>query len=87
MEIIPSTMLRNKYGAISKKAKESNDPIYLTKNGEGDLVIMSIEAFERRERMLKLKEELLDIEFKRLAGEKTYSLDEVEKEITKSLGL
>ena len=42
--------------------------IYLTKNGEGDLVVMDIEAFTRREKMLKLREELLAVEEDRLAG-------------------
>lgn len=31
----------------------AKEPIYITKNGEGDLVLMSIDAFERREEMLK----------------------------------
>lgn len=87
MEIIASTLLRNKYNEISKKCKNTDEPIYLTKNGEGDLVLMSIEAFEKRERLLKLKEELLDIEFKRLNGAKDYSLDETESDIKKILGL
>ncbi|MCQ2815305.1 MAG: type II toxin-antitoxin system Phd/YefM family antitoxin [Bacilli bacterium] len=87
MEIIASTLLRNKYNEISKKCKKTNEPIYLTKNGEGDLVLMSIEAYEKRERFLKLKEELLDIEFKRLNGAKDYSLNEAEEDIKKILGL
>ena len=81
MEIIASTSLRNKYNEISKKCKETDEPIFLTKNGEGDLVLMSIEAFEKKERFLKLKEELLLAEYQRLNGVKTYSLDEVEEEL------
>ena len=87
MEIIASTMLRNKYNEISNRCKKTDEPIFLTKNGEGDLVLMSIEAFEKRERMLKLKEKLLDIERKRLNGAKSYSVEEVEKEVNKILGL
>lgn len=87
MEIIASTLLRNKYNEISKKCKKTNEPIFLTKNGEGDLVLMSIEAYEKKERFLKLKEELLDIEYKRLNGIKDYSLEESKKEIEKILGL
>ena len=87
MEIIASTMLRNKYNEISNRCKNTDEPIFLTKNGEGDLVLMSIEVFEKRERMLKLKEKLLDIERKRLNGAKSYSVEEVEKEVNKILGL
>lgn len=87
MEIIASTLLRNKYNEISKKCKKTNEPIFLTKNGEGDLVLMSIEAYEKKERFLKLKEELLDIEYKRLNGIKDYSLEESKKEIEKILDL
>ena len=45
MQIKPSTVLRNDYGAISNMAHESCEPIYITKNGEGDLVVMSLDAF------------------------------------------
>lgn len=58
-------------------AKKSGEPIYLTKNGEGDLVVMDIEAFERREKMLRLREELLLVEEDRLRGDTGYSIQEV----------
>ena len=54
MIIKASAALRNDYTSISNIAKETKEPIYITKNGEGDLVLMSIDAFEQREQMLEL---------------------------------
>jgi hydrogenase maturation factor HypE len=53
--------------------------VYLTKNGEGDLVVMDIESFSRREKMLKLREELIAVEEERIRGAKYYSIDEIDE--------
>ncbi len=44
--IRPSSDLRNKYVEISEWCHDYMEPIYITKNGQGDLVVMSIEAYE-----------------------------------------
>ena len=77
MKIKPSAAIRQNYNEISELCKSTGEPVYLTKNGEGDLVVMDIEAFARREKMLKLREELLDIVEDRLHGAPDYSVDEV----------
>lgn len=77
MNIQSSTRLRNDYGAISRMAHESGEPVYVTRNGEGDLVVMSNEAFEERERALAERAEVLEAEIRRLAGEPSFSTDEV----------
>ena len=78
MTILPSTSLRNQYNDISERCKSTGEPIYLTKNGEGDLVVMSIEAFEKQQSLLQLKERLLDIELEQKSGAKSYSVDELD---------
>ena len=58
-------------------AQNYAEPIFLTKNGEGDLVVMDIDTYNRREKMLKLREELLSVEEDRMRGSEGYSIDEV----------
>lgn len=79
MNIKPSAAIRNNYNEISNLCKATGEPVYLTKNGEGDLVVMDIEAFSKREKMLKLREELLAVEEERLLGKDGYTIDEVDK--------
>lgn len=45
--IRPSSDLRNNYNEISQFCHQYNEPVYITKNGQGDLAVMSIETFER----------------------------------------
>ena len=79
MNIKPSAAIRKNYNEIANLCKVSGEPVYLTKNGEGDLVVMDITAFSRRESMLKLREQLISAEESRLAGNKGYSIDEADE--------
>ena len=77
MNIRPSAAIRQNYNEISELCKKTAEPVYLTRNGEGDLVVMDIEAFTRREKMLQLREELLAVEEERLRGNSGHSVSEV----------
>ena len=47
--IRPCAELRNNYNEISRICHESQEPVYITKNGTNDLVILSNEAYEKSE--------------------------------------
>ena len=83
MTIMPSADIRLKYNDVVKKCKESGEPIYLTKNGQGELVVMDIASFERREQELHAQQLVLEAFAARLAGERDYSLEESKNLINK----
>ena len=64
--IRPVSDLRNNFADISKTVHESGQPVFLTKNGYGDMVVLSMEAFEN----LQLDSEIY---FKLLEAEKQAS--------------
>ena len=78
MNILPSAAIRQNYNEIADLCRKTAEPIFLTKNGEGDLVVMDIETYNRREKMIQLREELLSIEEDRIAGRSGCSLDELD---------
>ena len=74
--IKPSSELRRNYNNIAEMCRTNKTPIFLTKNGEGDMVIMDMETYGRREEDLAVAERLLMTERARLAGTRGYSVDE-----------
>jgi len=75
--IRPVSDLRNNLDDISKAVHETSKPVFLTKNGYGDMVLMSMESFEQKqfenEIYLKLKEAELEAKY----TDKRYSHEEV----------
>ena len=77
LHIRPVSDLRNNFAAISTLVHETAEPVYLTKNGYGDMVVMSIEAYEQKlfESVLFLK--LKEAELEANSTKKRFSHDEV----------
>ena len=77
--IRPVSDLRNNFADISRLVHESSEPVFLTKHGYGDMVVMSMEAYEAKqfesEIYLKLKEAELEAKTtdKRLSHEEVFS--------------
>ena len=81
MNIRPSAAIRQNYNEIADLCRKTAEPIFLTKNGEGDLVVMSIEAFERREEIWRLRAKLAAAEQSRLSGQPAISMEESRKRL------
>ena len=84
-QIIPIKDLKNT-SKISELCHKIDDPIYITKNGEGDGVFMNIDAFEKREQALELRAKIMQAEEERLNGAKTRSISEARKELRERAG-
>lgn len=78
MMIKSATSLRNDYDGMVRLSKERQEPIYLTRNGEGEMVILPLELWEKRQAELDLLAELLDRERSALAGARTFTQEEME---------
>lgn len=78
MNIRPSAAIRQNYNEIADLCRRSAAPVFLTKNGEGDLVVMDMDTFHRREKMLQLRERLISVEEDRLAGRNGCTIDELD---------
>lgn len=78
--IRPSSDLRNNYNEISEICHKTKKPVYITKNGKGDLAVMSIESYE----LLAEQEELyreLEKGIKSIKEGRVYTEEEVYKEL------
>ena len=77
MVIRSATALRNDYDGLVKLSREKNEPIFITRNGDGEMVFTTIESWEKREAELTLLAEMLRREQNRIAGAKTVSMEEI----------
>ncbi|MGA9116683.1 MAG: type II toxin-antitoxin system prevent-host-death family antitoxin [Bacteroidota bacterium] len=83
--IKPISEFRNKAAEISALAHRSNEPIFITKNGEGDLVVMSIAHYGNLQRKLDLYSKLAVAQTQKAAGDRGRSLSEVMKDLRRKI--
>lgn len=60
--IRPISDLRNSSNEISEFCRSSREPVFITKNGVGDMVVMSVETYERQQAQLLLYAKLAEAE-------------------------
>ena len=83
--IRPISDLRNKANKISELAHKSNEPIFITKNGQGDMVIMSMAQYSQLQLKLELFSKLAVAQAQKASGDKGRTLQQVMKDLRKRL--
>jgi len=83
--IKPISDLRNKSNEISELAHNSNQPIFITKNGEGDMVVMSMAHYSKMQLKLDLLSKLSVAQNQKAAGDKGRTLKQVMDSIRNNL--
>ena len=80
-----SSDLRRNYNSIAEICRNSKVPVFLTRNGAGDTVIMDVETYNKREDDLATAERLLSAERARLEGTIGYTIDEFEQNMREAV--
>ena len=83
--IRPISDLRNKAKKISELAHKSGEPIFITKNGEGDMVVMSMAQYSKIQLKLDLFSKLAVAQAQRANGDRGRSLSAVMKDIRRRI--
>ena len=84
--IRPVSDLRNNFADISKTVHETAKPVFLTKNGYGDMVVMSMEAYENLQFDSEVYVKLREAEREAELTDKRYSSKEVLKAMKDAIG-
>ena len=84
--IRPVSDLRNSFAEISKTVHETAQPVFLTKNGYGDMVVLSMEAFQNMQFESEIYIKLLEAEREAEHTEKRYSSKEMLKAMKEVIG-
>lgn len=83
--IRPISDLRNNANDISEFCHKSREPVFITKNGVGDRVVMSVETYERQQALINLYTKLADAEEEIANGAEGEDFFEVAKQLRNSV--
>lgn len=83
--IRPISDLRNKANEISEYCRNTREPVFITKNGVGDMVVMSLEVYERQQEMLNLYAKLAEAEAEIANGAEGEDFFEVARKLRNSV--
>ena len=84
--IRPVSDLRNNFADISRTVHETAQPVFLTKNGYGDMVVLSMEAFENLQFESEVYYKLQEAEREAEMTEQRYSSKDVLKAMKAVIG-
>ncbi|HCY77198.1 MAG TPA: prevent-host-death protein [Ignavibacteriales bacterium] len=85
--IKPISDLRNKSNEISELAHNSNEPIFITKNGEGDLVVMSMSHYSKMQLKIDLLGKLSVAQNQKANGDNGRTLKQVMAKIRSAINV
>ncbi len=83
--IKPISDLRNHTDEISDLCHQEDEPVFITKNGQGDLVVMSYAHYERLHSLLELYKKLDEAKVSTVTGQKGITHSEMMKLIKEHL--
>ena len=75
--IRPVSDLRNHFAEITKEVQETKEPVFLTKNGVGSIVVMSMDAYEEWRYESQVYDKLLEAEIQAVSTSRRVSHEEV----------
>jgi prevent-host-death family protein len=79
--INPISDLRNNFNEISDLCHKEEEPVFITKNGRGDMVVMSLALYERLQALLELYQKLGEAESQSVSGAAGLSHKDVIKQV------
>ena len=83
--IRPISDLRNNSNEISDFCRSSREPVFITKNGVGDMVVLSVEMYERKQAQLELYAKLAEAEAEIVSGAEGVDFFEFAKKLRENV--